>query len=160
SADLHPDNYILLRVLDTGSGMSPDVLARAFEPFFTTKSVGHGTGLGLSQVYGFVKQSGGVVKLDSTPDIGTAIIIYLPRLEREGELAAAEPIHRAMPSLPHETILVVEDDPDVRAYTVETLRELGYHVLEARDGHAALRELQQTMNGGIDLLFTDVVLPG
>jgi PAS domain S-box-containing protein len=152
-------DYVLISVDDIGIGMTPDVLARVFEPFFTTKSVGHGTGLGLSQVYGFVKQSGGQIKIDSTPGKGTSIRIFLPRL------VGAVPIPTddeecSVPVLsPVDTVLVVEDDPDVRAYTVDTVRELGYQVREARDGPSALKVLQ-TEGYDIDLLFTDVVLPG
>jgi PAS domain S-box-containing protein len=154
-----PGPYVALTVSDIGSGMDADTLARAFEPFFTTKEVGKGTGLGLSMVYGFVRQSGGHVQIHSAEGQGTSVRICLPRLA--GEAAAAE--ERAEPAAPEgaqgETILVCEDDDDVRAYTVEMLRELGYRVLEAHDAPAALRLLER-QEARFDLLFTDVVLPG
>jgi CheY-like chemotaxis protein len=152
--DLKPGQYVLIAVTDTGSGMDKDTLDRAFEPFFTTKQPGQGTGLGLSQVYGFVKQSNGHVKIYSELGEGTTVKIYLPRLLG----AAPEPAPReieAPSGHSGETILVVEDDPDVRAYVVEVLRRLGYRVLEAKDGPTAL-----ATTGPIDLLLSDVVLPG
>jgi CheY-like chemotaxis protein len=134
------------------------VLERAFEPFFTTKEVGQGTGLGLSQVYGFVKQSGGHIKIYSEPGQGTTVKLYLPRLHGEAAIQK-EPDLRTLPrSADAETILVVEDDDDVRAYSKEVLRELGYSVLDASSATAALRMLDQ--HPQIDLLFTDVGLPG
>jgi CheY-like chemotaxis protein len=138
--------------------MEPATVERVFEPFFTTKDVGKGTGLGLSMVYGFVKQSGGHVKIYSEVGEGTTVKIYLPRLrgefaEQEEEVAAIVPEGSLA-----ETILVCEDDDDVRAYSVEVLRELGYRVLEAHDGPSALRLLER-QEGRVDLLFTDVVLP-
>jgi signal transduction histidine kinase len=157
--DVAPGQYVLASVSDTGSGMDKEAVERAFEPFFTTKPPGQGTGLGLSQVYGFVKQSGGHVKIYSELGQGTTIKIYLPRL-----LAAEttpEPAEQDLPTPdadPGETILVVEDDDDVRTYSVEILRELGYRVIEAHDGASALRVLERQAR--IDLLFTDVVLPG
>lgn len=158
-AEVAPGHYVVIAVSDTGTGMSREVLARVFEPFFTTKEVGRGTGLGLSMVYGFVKQSGGHVKIYSEEGSGTTIKIYLPRLLRdaEPEEEGAEARHE---SFGHdEVILVAEDDDDVRAYTVEILRELGYHVLEAQDGPAALRIIERPEQA-VDLLFTDVVMPG
>lgn len=158
--ELTPGDYVVIRVLDTGAGMASDVLERVFEPFFTTKSAGHGTGLGLSQVYGFVTQSGGSIKITSQVQVGTCVCIYLPRhmgLTPQSE----EQLPRETPmSVTRETVLVVEDDPDVRGYTVEAVRALGYHVLEARDGPSALTVLTQKRPGSIDLLFSDVVLPG
>jgi PAS domain S-box-containing protein len=156
--DVVPGQYISIAVSDTGSGMSEAVVAQAFEPFFTTKPVGHGTGLGLSQVYGFVKQSAGHVKIYSELGQGTTIKIYLPRLLRKETID-----HRAEPLVVPEgtlteTILVTEDDPDVRMYSVEALQELGYRVFEASDGPSSLQLLER--NPHIDLLFTDVVLPG
>jgi CheY-like chemotaxis protein len=152
--DIKAGQYVLIAVTDTGSGMDKEVLDRAFEPFFTTKQAGQGTGLGLSQVYGFVKQSNGHVKIYSERGEGTTVKIYLPRLLG----ATPEPMPRE-PEAPSgdsgETILVVEDDADVRAYVVEVLRRLGYRVLEAKDGPSALANA-----GPIDLLLTDVVLPG
>ncbi len=157
-AEVRPGQYVQVAITDTGSGMTEEVVMRAFEPFFTTKRVGQGTGLGLSQVYGFVKQSGGHVKIYSEVGHGTTIKIYLPRLlhgsDREREV---EP--DAVGSHAHETILVVEDDRDVRTYIIETLRELDYRVLEAPDAEAALRLIERGERS-IDLLLTDVVLPG
>jgi CheY-like chemotaxis protein len=138
--------------------MDKATMTRVFEPFFTTKEPGKGTGLGLSQVYGFVKQSGGHVKIYSEPGEGTTVKIYLPRLmgEEAKDEIAAEQI--APEGTRHETILVIEDDPDVRAYSVDIMRELGYRVLEAADGPAALRFLESQVK--VDLIFSDVVLPG
>ena len=149
--------YTLISVSDTGSGMTPDVMAKAFEPFFTTKDIGHGTGLGLSQVYGFIKQSGGHVKIDSQPGQGTAVEFYLPRLR-----TTVEPEARAEAKVPSsatatETILVVEDEKDVLEFTATILRELGYRVFTAGDAESALAVLEQI--GSADLLFTDVGLP-
>ncbi|WP_129792856.1 PAS domain-containing protein [Sphingosinicella sp. CPCC 101087] len=158
-AEVAPGQYVVIAVTDTGVGMSKEIAARVFEPFFTTKEVGRGTGLGLSQVYGFTKQSGGHVKIYSEEGRGTSVKIYLPRLisdvqvEQEGAGAGVE-VSRA-----RETILVVEDDDDVRAYSVECLRELGYRVLQAHDGPTALRVLEREEQP-VDLLFTDVVMPG
>jgi CheY-like chemotaxis protein len=152
--------YVLLAVTDTGLGMSAETQARAFEPFFTTKSADQGTGLGLSQVYGFVKQSGGHVKIYSEPGHGTTVKIYLPR---HVPLAAdvPEPAPERQPALAPgqgETVLVVEDDDGVRQYATAALRQLGYGVFEAVDGPSALRVLESKAD--IDLLFTDVGLPG
>ena len=157
-AEIAPGQYALLCVSDTGTGMRKDVMDRAFDPFYTTKPIGHGTGLGLSQVYGFVKQSGGHIKLYSELGQGTTVKIYLPRL--------LDVTHSEEPQRPlivpqgqiGETILVVEDDDDVRAYSTETLRELGFTVLEASSAVLALRILQTRSE--IQLLFTDVGLPG
>jgi DNA-binding response OmpR family regulator len=158
-AEVAPGDYVVIAVSDTGTGMSKETLARVFEPFFTTKEVGRGTGLGLSMVYGFVKQSGGNVKLYSEVGEGTTVKIYLPRLLADGAEEEAVDSAVATPGTQDETILVVEDDDDVRAYTVEILRELGYRVLEAHDGPAALRLIERA-DVPIDLLFTDVVMPG
>lgn len=158
NAEVSPGQYVLLSVSDTGTGMEPDTLERVFEPFFTTKEVGKGTGLGLSMVYGFVKQSGGHVKVYSELGHGTTVKIYLPRLVRtnsEDDETVRETIPDGEGS---ETILVCEDDPQVREFSVEMLKELGYSVLEAADGPAALRLLEQGADR-VDLLFTDVVLP-
>jgi PAS domain S-box-containing protein len=153
-----PGQYVVISVTDTGIGMDAATIAQAFEPFFTTKPVGQGTGLGLSQVYGFVKQSGGHVKIYSEVGHGTTIKIYLPRLVAE----IGEDTNDDQPLPPEagieETVLVLEDDDEVRSYSVEVLRELGYRVLEAHDGAAALRALDQDPR--VNLLFTDVVLPG
>lgn len=157
--EVKPGQYVMVAVSDTGSGMSKDVLDRVFEPFFTTKEIGQGTGLGLSMVYGFVKQSGGHIKLYSEVGEGTTVKLYLPRL-----LTPADQTERqnTITTLPrgdhHELILVVEDEEDVRALSVETLQELGYDVLQAKDGAAALRLVES--QPGVRLLFTDVGLPG
>ncbi|MGY8706010.1 ATP-binding protein [Bradyrhizobium sp. 18BD] len=150
--------YVVISVTDTGAGMDPETVAQAFEPFFTTKPVGKGTGLGLSQVYGFVKQSAGHVKIYSEVAQGTTVKLYLPRLAADAttEMTPEEVLNPE--AAQEETILVVEDDDDVRAYTADILRELGYRVLEAHDGPAALRLLDREPR--VDLLFTDVVLPG
>jgi signal transduction histidine kinase len=151
--------YVAICVSDTGSGMSKETLDHAFEPFFTTKPTGQGTGLGLSQVYGFVKQSGGHVKIYSEEGQGTTVKLYLPRLVGKGVEAADEGQARTIPDGNHkETVLLVEDDPGVREYSAEILRDLGYTVIEAKDGPAALRQIER--NETIDLLFTDIGLPG
>jgi PAS domain S-box-containing protein len=157
-AEVVPGQYVLLAVTDTGSGMNAATAARAFEPFFTTKDVGHGTGLGLSQVYGFVKQSGGHVKIYSEIGSGTTVKIYLPRLYADEPSAAAESAPKVARGNAREIILAVEDDPDVRAQTTSALRELGYQVLEACNGKEALEIIAAQPN--VDLLFTDVGLPG
>jgi CheY-like chemotaxis protein len=155
-ADIQPGEYVLLAVSDSGSGMSEEVRALAFEPFFTTKPVGQGTGLGLSMAYGFVKQSGGHIALKSAPGAGTTVEILLPR-SREQELAMPLPVVETADG-GSETILVVEDDAQVRLTALGTLSGLGYRVLDAVDGASALALLE----GGahVDLLFTDVVMPG
>jgi CheY-like chemotaxis protein len=151
--------YVSISVSDTGIGMDAETAARAFEPFFTTKPVGRGTGLGLSQVYGFVKQSGGHVKIYSEVGQGTTVKIYLARLISSADaLAEADIVDPALDGDGSETILVVEDDDDVRTYSIEVLRELGYRVIEAHDGPSALRLLERQTS--LELLFTDVVLPG
>jgi len=157
--EVTPGQYVSIAVSDTGAGMDAETIAQAFEPFFTTKAVGKGTGLGLSQVYGFVKQSGGHVKIYSEVGEGTTVKLYLPRLMGDSEIAETEGDQDLTPEgSGEETILVLEDDDDVRTYSVETLRELGYRVLEAHDGPSALRLLERQTR--VDLLFTDVVLPG
>jgi len=153
-----PGQYVMVAVTDSGSGMTPDVLAKAFDPFFTTKDVGHGTGLGLSQVYGFAKQSGGHVKIYSEPGEGTTVKIYFPRVHTAVSQDEAETTTSVVRGSPHETILVVEDEPDVRSYSCEMLRDLGYNILEAEKGDAALKLLDA--HPDIKLLFTDVGLPG
>src|SRR5262245_15453685 len=157
-AEVVPGQYVAICVSDTGHGMTKQVLERAFEPFFTTKEVGQGTGLGLSQVYGFVKQSGGHIKIYSEPQQGTTVKLYLPRLHGEADIQK-DPDLRTLPrSADAETILVVEDDDDVRAYSKEIMRELGYSILEASTGAAALRVL--AAHPEVALIFTDVGLPG
>jgi signal transduction histidine kinase/CheY-like chemotaxis protein len=158
-AEVSPGQYVGIYVSDTGKGMDQETVARAFEPFYTTKPVGRGTGLGLSQVYGFVKQSGGHVKIYSEVGEGTTVKIYLPRLvAEEAAVVVQEDDGPAPEGDAEETILVLEDDDDVRTYSVDILRELGYRVVEAHDGPSALRLLQRQTR--VDLLFTDVVLPG
>jgi PAS domain S-box-containing protein len=155
-ADLLEGDFVLLCVSDTGAGMAPEVLERALEPFFTTKRMGHGTGLGLSMVYGFVKQSGGHFKIVSTPGQGTSVRLYLPRTEADATAAAAGedlPI-----SGRDRTILLVEDDAGVRAVTAAMLKELQFNVIEADNGARALDIVQRESD--IDLLFTDIVMPG
>jgi PAS domain S-box-containing protein len=157
----HPDvkvgQYVQIAVTDNGTGMTKEVVERAFEPFFSTKEPGRGTGLGLSQVYGFVKQSGGHVKIYSEPGQGTTVKIYLPRAHRDATAVEDHelPAPRARGS---EVVLVVEDDPDVRRFICETLRDLRYSVHEAVDAASALAVIDSAET--IDLLLTDVVLPG
>jgi PAS domain S-box-containing protein len=155
---LLPGDYIRIDVTDTGTGMSPEVAARAFDPFFTTKPIGQGTGLGLSMIYGFARQSNGHVVIESRLGSGTAVKLYLPR--HQG--AAAEPRANAAAPDEHtatgETVLVVEDEPVVRGVITEMLNDQGYRVLEATDGPSGLRMLR--LNRRIDLLITDVGLPG
>jgi signal transduction histidine kinase len=156
--DSSPGQYVVISVTDTGTGMDADTMRQAFEPFFTTKPVGRGTGLGLSQVYGFVKQSGGHVKLYSELNVGTTVRMYLPRLQGAAAEASRAPVPLPAESGRQELVLVVEDDEKVRNLSVEMLRELGYQVLEAADGPKALQILEA--RDDIALLFTDVVLPG
>ncbi|MBI5131582.1 MAG: PAS domain S-box protein [Rhodopseudomonas palustris] len=154
--DVAAGQYVMLAVTDTGAGMTPDVLAKVFEPFFSTKPEGKGTGLGLSMVYGFVKQSGGHIRIYSEPGSGTTVKLYLPRaLENEDLVVSPDTMAADGGS---ETILVAEDDAEVRATVVETLRELGYRVLTAHDAASALTVIESGI--AIDVLFTDVVMPG
>ena len=159
SRDLAPGQYISLCVSDSGAGMSRDVVARAFDPFFTTKPIGQGTGLGLSMIYGFTRQSGGQAKIYSEEGKGTMVCLYLPRhLGDEPEVRedAVEPV--ATPATAGETVLVVDDEPLVRLLIVEVLEELGYAVIEAGDSASGLKLLQS--GARIDLLVSDVGLPG
>ncbi|TMM51062.1 chemotaxis protein CheB [Sulfitobacter sabulilitoris] len=155
--DVTPGVYVALAVTDTGHGMTPDVINRVFEPFFTTKGPGAGSGLGLSMVYGFAKQSGGHVAIDSTPGVGTKITLFLP-VASEGEAEFADVTPDMVARSSDETILVVEDDPCVRRLTVMRLNELGYQVIAAEDGPTAIEVLRK--NGDIDLILSDVVMPG
>jgi two-component system, NtrC family, sensor kinase len=155
--DVRPGQYVRIAVTDTGLGMTKEVVSRAFEPFFTTKQSGQGTGLGLSQVYGFVKQSGGHVKIYSEVGEGTTIKIYLPRSIGEASVQE-ERKNEPRRGRSGECILVVEDEKDVRAYVVETLGALGYDVLEAANGKEALRLLAE--HNTVSLILTDVVMPG
>ncbi|CAJ0718434.1 Sensor histidine kinase RcsC [Ralstonia edaphis] len=154
-----PGDYLVFSVTDTGVGMPPEVVEHVFEPFFTTKPDGHGTGLGLSMVFGFVKQSGGHIAIDSAVGRGTTVRLYFPRCAESVPDDAAElPDTVVTPMGGRETILVVEDDTDVRLTAVDMLTQLGYRVLTAANGEAAL----ELMDSGtpIDLLFTDVIMPG
>jgi PAS domain S-box-containing protein len=157
--DLPPGQYLCLSVSDTGTGMPPEVIVRAFDPFFTTKPIGQGTGLGLSMVYGFARQSGGQVRIQSRLDQGTTVSIYLPR-----HLAADHAVPPAAGRVAisgasrGETVLVIDDEPTIRMLVSEVLEELGYHALEAENGAAGLAVLRST--AWIDLLVTDVGLPG
>jgi PAS domain S-box-containing protein len=155
-ADVTPGQYVMLAVTDTGCGIPPEVLEHVFEPFFTTKPEGEGTGLGLSMVYGFVKQSGGHIKIYSELDHGTTIRLYLPRTRQQEDITTdveAGPVEGGT-----ETVLVVEDDEEVRATVVDMLADLGYRVLKAKDAAGALAVIESGVP--IDLLFTDVVMPG
>jgi len=154
--DVTAGQYVMLAVTDTGSGMPPDVLAKVFDPFFTTKPEGKGTGLGLSMVYGFVKQSGGHIKIYSEMGHGTTVKIYLPRVMQSEDVLVPETRREVTGG--RETILVAEDDDEVRATVVEMLEGLGYRVLQARDAAAALAIVESGV--AIQLLFTDVVMPG
>jgi CheY-like chemotaxis protein len=156
-AKLAPGTYVRIAVKDDGIGMSPEVVKRAVEPFFTTKEVGQGTGLGLSMVYGFARQSGGDLSLRSVEGQGTTIELFLPRSTAAAQVNAASG-PSMLPRGRGEVILVCEDDADVRQFSIETLAELGYQVVEARDADAALAKLAGPDR--VDLLFTDVVLPG
>ena len=178
--DLKPGEYVCMTVADTGSGMTPDVIARAFDPFFTTKPIGQGTGLGLSMVYGFAKQSGGHARIESTPGRGTTVELYLPRhtgaaeetadaaaetapveLSRSiGEAVPAEgeqPVRGDSRSRERGTVLVIEDEGAVRELVLEVLAELGLASLGARDGASALKILQS--DARVDLVVTDIGLP-
>ncbi len=155
-ADSNPGDFVTLSVTDTGIGMSEDVLSRAFEPFFTTKDIGEGTGLGLSMVYGFVRQSGGHTRIFSEPGKGTTVRLYLPRAKGADAAADEAGATRAAPT-GSESILVVEDDDALRELAVRMLEGLGYGVASAPNGRLALALLEN--NPGVDLLLTDVVLP-
>jgi PAS domain S-box-containing protein len=154
---LRPGDYVVLSVRDTGCGMSAEVQNRAFEPFFTTKEVGKGTGLGLSQVYGFARQAGGAARIESTPGRGTTVQIFLPRANGSPELRADadDRPDDVLPGLA--TILVVEDDADVREMIVGILSDLGYRTLVAETGPEALAILER--DASVDILFTDIVMP-
>jgi PAS domain S-box-containing protein len=155
--DVEPGHYVMLAITDTGAGMTAEVRQRAFEPFFTTKGPGAGSGLGLSMVYGFVKQSGGHVQIYSEVERGTTVRIYLPAKEERQAVEAAPSIPRADGSN-GETILVVEDDERVRRVSVRRLTELGYRIIEADSGPTALTIIDR--GEPVDLVFTDVVMPG
>ena len=157
--DMPPGQYLSLCVTDTGTGMSPEVIAKAFDPFFTTKPTGQGTGLGLSMIYGFAKQTGGQVRIYSELGQGTTVCVYLPRYHGEaGEPEALTPLVDAPRAEQGETVLVVDDEPTVRMLVTEVLEDLGYTAIEAADSAAGLKVLQSDVR--IDLLITDVGLPG
>ncbi|MGE4012504.1 MAG: CHASE domain-containing protein [Alphaproteobacteria bacterium] len=163
NAEVVPGDYVMVAVTDTGTGMTPEIVERAFEPFFTTKEAGKGSGLGLSMVYGFAKQSGGHLKIYSELGVGTTVKLYLPRATvRGGDQADAahDGVRSAAATLPmgSESILAVEDNADMRAVSERLLTELGYRVSSAESGPAALRLLDG--NGTFDVLFTDLVMPG
>jgi CheY-like chemotaxis protein len=158
--DLRPGQYTCISVTDTGAGMPPDVVARAFDPFFTTKPLGEGTGLGLSMIYGFARQSEGDCKIDSAVGQGTTVALFLPRYDGEVEAHDADRLqlgeaHRAADG---EVVLVVEDEHVVRGLIVDVLGDLGYHAIEASDGPTGLDVLKSSRR--IDLLVTDIGLPG
>ncbi|UAK26740.1 response regulator [Sphingomonas nostoxanthinifaciens] len=155
--DLAPGDYVVIGVSDTGTGMTPGVIDKAFDPFFTTKPIGAGTGLGLSMIYGFTKQSGGHVQIYSEVGRGTTVKLYLPRIMRAPD-AAAPRERTSIPATPGEQVLLVEDDPAVRMLVRDVLAELGYGVEEAGDADAAIPQLRAMPR--IDLLVTDVGLPG
>jgi PAS domain S-box-containing protein len=159
SRDMEPGAYVCISVTDTGIGMSEETIEKAFEPFFTTKPIGQGTGLGLSMIYGFVRQSGGYTKISSQLGRGTTLTLLLPRYS--GDMAEEEPGDAGLVVLPGaagETVLIVEDEPVVRGLIVEVVADLGFAALEASDGPAGLEVLQSRQR--IDLLITDVGLPG
>jgi CheY-like chemotaxis protein len=157
--EVEPGQYVMLAVGDTGSGMAPDVQRHAFEPFFTTKEVGQGSGLGLSMVYGLVKQSGGFIHLDSEVGQGTTLRLYLPAVGANAGTAVETPSEPVRPrSGQQQTILVVEDESAVRRMAVRMLESLGYQTVEADTAATALAVLEATPQ--VAALFTDVVLPG
>ena len=155
-SEVTPGDYVMLAVSDTGTGMPPAVLAQVFEPFFTTKDVGQGSGLGLSMVFGFTQQSGGHVEIESEEGQGTTVTLYLPHRRRT--IAAVAPESDEIPMARGETVLVVEDDPELLKLARALLDGLGYRVLTAKDGASALAALDGA--AGVDLLLTDVVMPG
>ncbi|KTF69072.1 MULTISPECIES: hybrid sensor histidine kinase/response regulator [unclassified Sphingomonas] len=158
SDDCPPGSYVAISVADTGTGMSPETMAKVFDPFFTTKEVGKGTGLGLSMVYGFVKQSGGHISIASVEGQGTTVCLYLARQAQGASIETKSDDAAPETGSADETILVVEDDDDVRAYTAGILRELGYRVIEADDGADAINLLGRD-DLAISMLLTDVVMP-
>ncbi len=157
--DLPPGQYLSICVTDTGTGMPPDVIARAFDPFFTTKPIGQGTGLGLSMIYGFARQSGGQVRIYSEVGQGTTMCIYLPRHygteDTPEALTDRSDVSRAEVG---ETVLIVDDEPTIRMLVADVLSDLGYAAIEAEDGPSGLKALVGAAR--VDLLVTDVGLPG
>ncbi len=156
--ELEPGDYVVVSVTDNGDGMPPEVLSKVFEPFFTTKDVGKGTGLGLSTVYGFAKQSDGNVTIYSEPGQGTTVSLYLPRAREAGEEAVAEPFLKEVEPETGHRILLVEDQPEVKAHVEKLLTRMGYVVTAVSDGKEALALMSRGQE--FDLLFTDVILPG
>jgi PAS domain S-box-containing protein len=159
AGDILPGQYVCIAVTDTGTGMEPDVVERAFDPFFTTKAIGQGTGLGLSMIYGFARQSGGYAKIDSEVGSGTTIRLYLPR--HDGEVLnepASKGLTEEHAANDGEVVVVIDDEPVVRGLIVEVLAELGYRALEAEDGPSGLTLLESAPR--VDLLVTDIGLPG
>ena len=157
--DMESGQYVAICVSDTGTGMSPDILARAFDPFYTTKPVGEGTGLGLSMVYGFARQSGGQVRLYSEIGNGTTVRLYLPRYRGPAEIEEEAPrLEQAPRATAGETVLIVDDEPSVRMLVTDVLEELGYAAIEAADTISGMKVLRSDVR--IDLLITDVGLPG
>jgi PAS domain S-box-containing protein len=154
--DVTPGDYVRIEISDTGIGMSSEVMSRIFEPFFTTKAEGHGTGLGLSMVFGFIKQSGGHITVYSELGVGSTLRLYLPRAAQPGTVASARERSSVLMGA-GETVLAVEDNAGLRRVVVRQLRKLGYHVLEAENAVAALEILDEEK---VDLLFSDVVMPG
>jgi CheY-like chemotaxis protein len=155
--EARPGLYVMISVSDTGRGMPPEIMERIFEPFFTTKELGKGTGLGLATVYGIIKQHNGFIYVYSEPDRGTTFKIYLPAGKEEA-MAELQSDTEDMPS-GSETIVVVDDDTLVRRLAVDTLQPLGYTVIEAQSGEDAVRAIDN-YHGTIDLLLTDVIMPG
>ena len=157
--DLSPGQYISLCVTDTGTGMAPDIAARVFDPFFTTKPLGEGTGLGLSMIYGFARQSGGQIRVYSEVGKGTTMCLYLPRHDANSEADDAINSTREIESTGEgEVVMVIDDEPTIRMLIAEVLADAGYSAIEASDGPAGLRVLQSSAK--VDLLITDVGLPG
>lgn len=157
--DVPPGQYVTMSVTDTGTGMTPAVIARAFDPFFTTKPLGAGTGLGLSMIYGFARQSGGQVRIYSEVGHGATVCLYLPRHVGEAETTETQPeLSDVAHTTQGETVLVVDDEPVVRMLVVDVLQELGYTAIEAGDGQSGLKVLHSAVR--IDLLITDIGLPG
>jgi CheY-like chemotaxis protein len=157
--DLAPGTYVELSISDTGSGMDQDVVARAFDPFFTTKEVGKGTGLGLSMVSGMARQSGGNARIESSPDRGTTVKLYFRRADRDGEVPASDgktgdQLRRGRGAA---TVLVIDDDPDVRKFIAAGLEEYGHEVVEAADGGEGIEKFAETSP---DLVIVDYIMPG
>jgi CheY-like chemotaxis protein len=155
--ELTPGQFVMIAITDTGSGMPPEIIARVFDPFFTTKPTGIGTGLGLSQVYGFVKQSRGHIQIYSEPNTGTTVKVYLPRFVGDDEEPKDSLPHKIELGSAGEVILIAEDDPLMRQLTADALRELGYSVLDCEKASEALDILARRPD--VQLLFTDVVMP-